>query len=337
MRKGLLAALLFGTLTILHAQEPAADTLRISSRLVVVPALVQSQTNDVVYTLGSGDFQLSDRGVPQQVHLDDSTKQPLSLVVLMQTGGAAVREFEKYRGLETMLSEMLGGTPNEAAIVNFDSRPEAASPFTSDIGQWKDAIEQPDPGNSGAAIRDALKFGLNLLAKQPANHRKVILLLSQPQDSGSTTTAEEVARMAGETDTTIYSLTFTPQRTRLQGALKEPPHTGHSVTVAKGTAGETNVVGFDFSEPLNMVLDAMRQDMAHEAAKVSGGEALRFSDRNQLDDTLATISRHMRNRYMLSFTPSRPDPGFHPLQVSLIGHPELRVIARSGYWLSQPQ
>lgn len=336
MRRILIAALLFGAVPVLSAQNADDSTLRVSSRLVVVPALVQSQTKDVAYSLRAEDFQLSDRGVPQKISLDEATKQPLSLVVLMQTGGAAVREFDKYRGLETMLSEMLGGAPNQVAIVNFDSRPEAASPFTSDIEQWKDAIDRPDPGDSGAAIRDALKFSLGMLARQPANHRKVILLLSQPQDSGSTASAEEVARTAGEMDAAIYSLTFTPQATRLKGALKEPHGPIHAVTLTPpGTAtGQVHVWGFDFSEPLNMVLDAMRKDIAAEVATLSGGEAMRFSDRNQLDDTLATIGRHMQNRYMLSFSPSKPAPGFHPIHVSLVHHPELTVTSRTGYWLS---
>jgi len=335
VRRTIIAALIFLAPFAVYAQTADDNTLRVSSRLVVVPALIQTPSQDVVYTLRSEDFQLSDRGVQQHIQLDDTTKQPLSLVVLMQTGGAAVREFEKYRGLETMLEETLGGAPNQVAIVNFDSQPEAASPFSSDIEQWKDAIDQPDPGNSGAAIRDALKYSLGMLAKQPPTHRKVILLISQPQDSGSTASAEEVTRLAGETDTAIYSLTFTPQATRLKGALKEPPHAGRPVTIGKGTAGERQFVSFDFTEPLNMVIDAMRKDIAAEVAKVSGGEAMRFSDKNQLDETLATISRHMRNRYMLSFSPSNPTAGFHSIHVSLVNHPELMVTSRTGYWLSE--
>ncbi|MBS1821525.1 MAG: VWA domain-containing protein [Acidobacteria bacterium] len=341
MRWSLTAVLLYLVPGTLCAQNtPSTDnTLHTASRLVVVPALVQSTTKEVVYSLHANDFLLTDKSVPQKVSLDETDKQPLSLVVLMQTGGAAVREFGKYRGLETMLAEMLGGAPNQVAIVNFDSRPEAASPFTSDIAQWTDAIDHPDPGDSGAAIKDALKFGLNLLAKQPPNHRKVVLLISQPQDSGSTTTAKEIGQITSETNAAIYSITFTPQATRLKGALKEPHGPIRTVTLTPpGTAtGQVRVWGFDFSEPLNMVLDAMKTDVAAEVAEVSGGEAMRFGDRNQLDEVLSTMSRHIRNRYMLSFTPSRPDVGFHPIRVSLIQHPDLSVKARSGYWLSNPE
>jgi hypothetical protein len=135
VRRTLTAALLLLAARGLSAQSSSDEALRVSSRLVIVPTLVQTPAREVVYSLLPEDFLLTDQGVPQKVSLNDSTKQPLSLVVLMQTGGAAVREFDKYRGLEAMLADILGGSPNQAAIVNFDSRPAAASEFTSDIAR----------------------------------------------------------------------------------------------------------------------------------------------------------------------------------------------------------
>lgn len=330
MRRILTAALLLLAARLI-AQSSSDEALRVSSRLVIVPTLVQTPTKELVYSLLPEDFLLTDKGVPQKISLDDGTKQPLSLVLLMQTGGTAAREFDKYCGLETMLADMLGGSPNQVAIVNFDSRPEAASEFTSDIAQWKDAIDTPEPGNSGAAIRDALKFALGLLAKQPPNHRKVILLISQPQDSGSSTTAQQVAQMALETNTTVYSLIFTPQLTRLKGALREPGHSNTPLTVGNSSY----VAYFNLSEPLQMILDSMRKDVASEVAAVSGGGAMRFGSRDELSETLAVVGRNLRNRYILSFTPKTNQPGFHPLHVSLINHPEFSVSARTAYWMSE--
>jgi len=300
---------------------------------VVVPALVQTPGKEVVYSLRADDFLLTDKGIPQKISLDETSSQSLSLVVLMQTGGAAIREFDKYRGLETMLAAIVGGAPNQVAIVNFDSQPEAASPFSSDIAQLTDAINHPDPGNSGAAIMDALKFALNMLAQQPANHRKVILLISQPQDSGSKTTAKEIAHITSETNTAIYSLTFTPQLTRLKGSLKEPAHSNAPLTVGNGSY----VAYFSLTEPLQMIIDAMRKDVAAEVATVSGGEAIRFENRRQLEDMVASIGNHIRYRYMLSFRPSPADPGFHPIRISLVNYPQLTVSARNGYWLKDPE
>jgi hypothetical protein len=137
--------------------------------------------------------------------------------------------------------------------------------------------------------------------------------------------------MATETGTAIYSLTFTPQLTRLKDAFKEPGKPAAPWPVADGHY----IVSFNLTEPLNMVLDAMKKNVASEIATLSGGEARTFGERNELDQTLAEIGRDMRSQYLLSFTPQTKDVGFHRLRVSLIDHPEMSVSARPGYWMSE--
>src|SRR5260370_8690279 len=112
-------------------------TLHTTATLVVVPTLVQTTGKEPVFSLNAADFVLTDNGVPQKVTLEEETKRPLSLVVLMQTGGIARGQFPSYVNLETMLASLLGGAPNKLSIVNFDSRPEAASPFTSNVAEWR--------------------------------------------------------------------------------------------------------------------------------------------------------------------------------------------------------
>src|SRR5271155_924153 len=170
----------------------AQTTLRTTTTLVVVPTLVQATDRTTVFSLKAEDFLLTDNGVPQKVTLEEETKRPLSLVVLMQTGGVARGQFASYANLETMLASLLGGVPNKVSIVNFDSRPEAASPFSSDVAQWKEAIDKPDQGDSGAAIFDGISFALNLLRKEPVSNRRAILLISQERDDGSKTPMKEI-------------------------------------------------------------------------------------------------------------------------------------------------
>ena len=105
----------------------AQTTLHTTTTLVVVPTLVQTPDKDLVYSLRAEDFVLTDNGVPQKVTLEEESTRPLSLVVLMQTGGVAKLHFENYSKLDAMLAEILGKGPNEVSIVNFDSRVEAAS------------------------------------------------------------------------------------------------------------------------------------------------------------------------------------------------------------------
>src|ERR1035437_7389042 len=113
-----------------HAQQ--VPTLRTRTNLVLVPTLVERKTGEPVFNLTAKDFLVTDNAVEQKVHLDTETyKQPISIVVLLQVGRSAVREFYKYRGLPIMLDALAGDTEHRIAVVEFDSQPRMLQDFTS--------------------------------------------------------------------------------------------------------------------------------------------------------------------------------------------------------------
>ena len=212
--------------------EPALNTY---STLVQVPALVRSKDGKLVFTLTAGDFQLTDDGVPQKLTLEEDTGgEPLALVVVIETGGAGARVFNKYDslapGLGPMLGSIVGNVPHRVAVVTFDSQPTLLQDFTTKIDVAADAIESLRPdctrqhhlehcasplaihdvglGDNGSAILDSLGFSVDLLRKQPVGYRRAILLISETLDRGSHTTLEEALRAVSDTNTTIYSIGF---------------------------------------------------------------------------------------------------------------------------------
>jgi VWFA-related protein len=327
----------------------AQTTLHTTTTLVVVPTLVQTQGKELVFSLTADDFVLTDNGVPQKVTLEEETKRPLSLVVLMQTGGDARGQFLSYAKLDTMIASLLGEAPNEVAIVNFDSRPEAASPFTSNVAEWRDAIDHPDVGDKGAAIFDSLAYGLDLLRKRAANNRRAILLISQEHDVGSKTSLKEIVRDVGETNTAIYSMTFSAEKTAAREAFKNPGPLNKPITVGNVTPPTVSVepaadsggpaqyqAYFNLSEPLRLILGAMSKNTSAEVATLSGGEWSSFDNGRELAQDLGVLTNHLHNSYVLSFSPTSSEPGLHTIKVRLAHHPELLVSARSNYWSAGP-
>ena len=317
----------------------AQTTLHTTTTLVVVPTLVQTTGKEPVFSLTAEDFVLTDNGVPQKVTLEEETRRPLSLVVLMQTGGVARGQFASYVNLETMLGSLLGGAPNRVSIVNFDSEPEAASPFTSNVAQWQDAINHPEQGNSGAAIFDGISYALDLLKKEPVSNRRAILLISQEHDSGSKTRMRDIVRDLGETNTAIYSVTFSAEKTEANLSFKAP-HVNPPISVvpsdgslkayndpARPTQGY-----FKLDVPLRLIFGAMQKNLSAEVANLSGGESMSFDGRGELESDLNVLSNHIRNSYILSFAPTSTEPGLHTIKVQLAHHPEMIVSARTSYW-----
>jgi VWFA-related protein len=331
----------FGVLVAsLTCAASAQTTLHTTTTLVVVPTLVQTSDRGSAFSLTAEDFVLTDNGVPQKVVLEEETKRPLSLVVLMQTGGVARGQFASYANLEAMLASLLGGAPNKVSIVNFDSRPEAASPFTSDVAQWTDAINKPEQGDKGAAVYDGIAYALDLLKKEPAGNRRAILLISQEHDDGSKTPMKDVVRDLGETNTAIYSITFSGEKTAAKLAFKDPPHLNPPISVVPSDGSikpyndpERPFQGyFKLDAPLRLIFGAMQKNLSAEVARLSGGESMSFDNRVELEQDLNVLGNHIRASYMLSFYPTSTEPGLHTIKVSLVRHPEMMVSARTSYW-----
>jgi hypothetical protein len=220
------------------------------------------------------------------------------------------------------------------SIVNFDSRPEAASPFTSNVAEWRDAIDHPDEGDRGAAIFDGLAYGLELLEKRPVGNRRAILLISQEHDVGSKTSLKQIVRDVGETNTAIYSMTFSAEKTAARQAFKDPSHLNPPIVVNE-SAGATQGY-FNLSEPLRLIFGAMSKNTSAEVASLSGGEWRSFDNRRELAEDLGILTNHLRNGYVLTFAPTSSDPGLHTIALRVAHHPELKVSARSNYWVSEP-
>ena len=90
-------------LTAYATARSQTQTLKTESTLVLAPVRVQSSNGELVHSLTASDFVLTDNGVPQAVHLEETSHEPLAVVVLMQTGGTAPRQFPNYAGIATLL------------------------------------------------------------------------------------------------------------------------------------------------------------------------------------------------------------------------------------------
>jgi len=418
MKRALALALTFVTLTANHpfapAQTPAPQTPTISSEsnLVLVPTLVRNKAGELVFSLTSDDFALTDDGVPQKLHLEEDTGgEPLALVVLIEAGAATrsagwhPRQLgsppDAFKTLPTMIEALTGNVPHRIAVVGFDSGPELLQDFTSNMDAVTDSIHDLSTnidGDGGAAVLDALGFSLDLLRRQPPQYRRAILLLSETSDRGSKLSLDDALHAVSDTNTAIYSLAYStgntsaakyahrelptklvpcptepqlpPNRDKLapppppctppglaglildiltlrigfENASPGPAHgcmsaSDPTVVVAKNLA----VRAFDclgiLLPPLALAkvgaiaaTEDLQRNVPETVASLTGGEYFKLSDAKGLEASLQTLSNHIPNRYILSFQPQSPHPGFHFITLQLPNHVDLKVSARNGYW-----
>lgn len=310
--------------------EPSKPTIRSASALVIIPTLVQSVSGELVANLDASRFRLWDNGTEQKVFVEQALNQPLAVVVLVQNGGAASGQLQNYGKLDSVLESVLGSSTHMVALMTFDSRPKEIWSFPPRIDGLYYSLTHQEGGDDGAAILDAVKCATGLLQQQPANFRRIILLLSQSQDDGSKTQAEDVVRSLAESGTAIYSLTFSPAKSR---SKRHSARSARSVPISLRSPKDTTLNEASRpSIPLEIV-KAMREDTTAEVAALSGGERLRFRDEQELEGNLSIVARDLQNSYTLNFYPSSHEAGFHAITVQVVPQSHhLEVKSRASYW-----
>src|SRR5580700_6457231 len=173
----------FLSLILVSPAIPQETTIRAQSNVVLVPVLVKDGRGHAIYGLQAQDFLIEDNGVVQGVHLDEAAEaEPVSLVIAIQNGGSAVREFPRIRGLSAMVQPILEQEGTLTAVVEFDSGIELSQEFTGDQRLVDNTLKNLQAGDGGAAILDAVNYSLNLLDKQPVGRQRVLLLVSETRD-----------------------------------------------------------------------------------------------------------------------------------------------------------
>jgi VWFA-related protein len=307
-------------------QEATVPTLRSASTLVAVPALVRLPTGELVKDLDR--FQLFDGGAPQKLTLERTEKQPIAVAILMQTGGQAPAEFENYRKLPKLVDSIIGDSAHEIMLVTFDSKIRATWNFPPRSDGVAYALTHPIAGDGGAAILDATNYVIGLFQQEPGNFRRIVLLLSQSLDDGSTTSGEEVVRHLGESSTSVYCLTFSPRKAAARFRSKVQAAAPKNQTAS----ADRRHRAVDLSTPLGQALKAMETNTAETIATLSGGVQLKFRDQADFEQQWSAIADDIHNRYLLSFQPSSHQPGFHTLTMHVDGQRAFRVTARTSYW-----
>jgi VWFA-related protein len=314
------------------AQTPQPDTpftFRSQSNLVLVPTQVETHKGDMLYGLKPEQFVLEDNGIPQAIHLDEDTDAlGLSLVVVVQCSREAYRQFDNLRGLSNMIDDLIGGAPFRVAVVSYGDDPEVvapdnAPPFTSSPQTLSENLAHVEPCEEGGAdTLDAVDFAANLLAqdKQTASshNRRAILLIGETRDHGSKIKPAQVIANLGRSNIVVDSVSFNPGKTEVLDSLLHGQ-------MGPGPLGL-----------IVMAVEALRKNVPHTLASLSGGDYTNFTTQHGFDTGIHRLANKIHNYYLLSFQPAGKNgepaaPGLHRILVKIPDYPDAKIAARLTY------
>ena len=287
------------------------EVIRIDTEIVTLTATVTDKNGRYRADLKRGDFTVYENGAEQKLeYFNTGDRVPMSLGIVFDTSGSMEDKIEGVQdAVEHFDKSVAPG--DEIFLVQFSDDADIVQDFTDDKKQILRAVENLEPRGS-TALYDAVLLGLQKIAD--GKHRKrALLLLTDGNDTASSTTFEEITALARKSEVIIYGLGI-----------------GH------GEKGNIH------SGILNsQVKDTVDMRTLRALADATGGNAYFLENaheggRDLVDEAAEEVAAELKQQYTLGYYPTntKRDGAFRQILVE-VKDKSLRVRTKRGYYAPQ--
>jgi len=291
----------------------APQTLKVSSEVVNVLAIVKDKKGRLIPDLNKDDFEVTEDNVPQENrYFSKQTDTPLTLGILVDTSPSQQRVLPLEQAQGKAFVRQVLRPKDMAFVLHFDLEVELLQDFTGDKNLLAKAIDQtvingggggvlpgtfPDQRACCTYLYDAVYLASNDLLKNEVG-RKVIIVLTDGEDEGSKLKLEDALEATQKSDVLIYSIDISDRMFYM------------------------NQGGF-FSG--DSVLRKLSDD--------TGGRVIHVDAKHDVSQAFQQIADELRTQYSLGYTPTsaRHDGSFHKIHVK-VRNQDFKIQARRGYY-----
>ena len=282
---------------------------------VSVPVSVSDREGRYISGLEKDDFVIFQDGKEQKVTFFATEDEPVSVALLIDTSESTKAVLTDIRQAAKDFVDLLNKN-DRCMVATFDSEVKVLEPFTSDRGMLEKSIENIQSGEKeGTVVFNAVdRLARDYFGK--AQGRKVIVLLSDGKDYGSSVSKRELFSQLEESDVMIYSIFYQTGRVQVDdtGALKEPEikpavikqtepskpekKKKKKYSIRIDMARETNT-----PEEIRLVDKVTSAEAVNVLQEMSDTTAGRFymSDAPKLSQIFKRIAAEVRQQYRLGF------------------------------------
>jgi len=186
--------------SIISRRLPFSQVEQVNRVLLWVTAT--DEEGNLVTDLTKDDFTVLEDDEPQQVvdfHMDT---RPIKMAILIDTSSSMVDKIEEVHDAAGAFVESLREI-DEALIIDFDENVYLIQDLTSDVDDLKKSIESTEPLGA-TALYDALHAAYRKIGT--FDGRKVIVVLSDGEDTSSQFGFERILEEAKTNSTMIYAI-----------------------------------------------------------------------------------------------------------------------------------
>jgi VWFA-related protein len=313
---------------------------------VQVPVTVKDRSGQLVPSLTSNDFKVYEDGLPQELKFFTADAFPLSAAIVVATDmpassmkkineslPALIGAFSQYDEVAlyryghntSQISGYTGAANLPTATLNRIKRPgresgpaTAGGPFG---GPSLNGHSVNDPNATGGrstdvqtpprefyVLNDAILLAAQGLSRRDKSRRRVIFVISDGRELGSTATYDEVKKVLLSNNISVFAVGVDAAAIPIYDKLNR-----------------VRVPGFGTANILA------------KYANDTGGNVIAEFDRQGIEQAYAQIAETARNQYTLGYTTRATQASnYRTIDVRVL-RPNLTVIAKPGYYPLPPQ
>jgi len=346
----------FGTLPLDAQQDENDAVLSLGDDLVfdsevnvvTVPVTVTDRKGIYVNGLEAFDFRIYDNRKPQVIDSFEVAFLPISMVICVQSSDRVEGILPEVTKTAILFTEMVLGEFGQAALIAFDQRVRLMQDFTNDEKKIEKALKDITLGSDAVRLSDAVYEGIRMLVKRPSTHRKVIVVISESQETASEVGLGETMRTAQIQDIMIYPVRLST----IKGWFKRddkpiPPSIPPGVQARASIPGAAETPTTQMQHRVRatpnvipIVIDLVRgvknllfNNPLELLAVGTGGRVYSPMTEDGIQKAIMGIGEDLRSQYLLSYRPNNlNDSGiFHRIEVEVF-YDRAKVRARPGYW-----
>ena len=317
------------------AGSPQQNPISVQVNEVIVPVTVTDEKNRFVSNLDGKDFRIFDEGKEQHLHFfSREHNQPVVVGFLIDMSNATRLHWKMYQdaAIELVLNLLPGDKKFAGYLITYGNEAEVAVNTTSDSEPIVEKLRKIKPGG-GAAFYDSIYLACqkrNLVAGEPFDPRRVLIIIGDGHDTASKKSLDEVLELAQRNLVTIYGMSTVGFGFNSEGEK-------NLTRLAGETGGRveyplqglySNVSGY-LSTPSDDGNYALAVGSGAYAAEISGG----------IFKAVANIAGEVTTQYILRYTPDI-DPksegkAFRNIKVA-VNLQNVKIRARKGYYPQAP-
>lgn len=278
-----------------HADQDPRARIRSEVSLVSTLASVLDKNGRPALDLTADQFEVYEEGVKQKIEIfEPETQQPLDISLMIETSWTEYTDLDFETEAASRFIQKLVRPGDRLALFDFSDVVTQIAPFSSNVPTLQAALKHIVRG-AGTALYDTVYLGAQALERNPSGRRRVIVLVTDGKDTGSSADFETARRAALRADALLYTI--------LVRVVKSESN--------RYTAGE---------HALETIADS------------TGGATYFPKNAGELDETFDRIDRELRTQYRLAYYPNPrpPDGAYRTVEVRV--KCECKVRGRKAYY-----